>query len=133
MKGRKPIVDPVSNALKRTPKVPEWLGEYAAAEWKRVGKDLVARRILTDDNLSLLESYCVSVGMVRESSETIRDQGTTITTEKGVARHPAVQTLKEFLGESRRLASELGLTPTSRNKIGSPPEEIDDDLAAMGV
>jgi P27 family predicted phage terminase small subunit len=133
VKGRKPIVQAVSNALTRCPKVPGWLSAYAAAEWKRVGKDLVARRILTEDNLSLLESYTIAVGMVRESSETIAAQGATIATEKGVVRHPAVQTLKEMMGESRRLASELGLTPTSRNKIGSPPEENDDELADMGV
>lgn len=133
MKGRKPVVDAVSNALKRTPKVPEWLSPYAAAEWKRVGKDLVARRILTEDNLSLLESYCIAVGMVRESSETIAEHGATIATEKGVVRHPAVQTLKEMMGESRRLASELGLTPTSRNKIGTPPDEVDDESSDLGL
>jgi P27 family predicted phage terminase small subunit len=133
MKGRKPIVQPVSNALTRTPKAPAWLSQYAAAEWKRVGKDLVARRILTDDNLSLLESYTVAVGMVRDASDTIAREGATLATEKGMIRHPAVQTLKEFIGEARRLASELGLTPTSRNKIGTAPEENDDELADMGV
>jgi P27 family predicted phage terminase small subunit len=133
VKGRKPIVQAVSNALTRCPKAPAWLSEYAVHEWKRVGKDLVARRILTDDNLSLLESYCIAVGMVRMSSEAIAAQGQTITTERGIVRHPAVQALKEFMGGSRRLASELGLTPTSRNKIGSPPEENDDELADMGV
>lgn len=134
-KGRKPVVKAVANALTRAPRAPSWLSDNAVLEWRRVVPDLVARRILTADNLSLLESYCLAIGMVRLATDTIATEGCTIVNGKGgIQRHPAVGTLKEFMAESRRLAAELGLTPTSRNKIGvTAGEESDDELSAMGV
>jgi P27 family predicted phage terminase small subunit len=99
----------------------------------RVAPDLIARRVLTRDNLSLLESYAVAIGMVRISADTLATDGhSTVNGKGGVQRHPAVQTMREFMAEARRLAAELGLTPTSRNKIGAPPEE-ENELADMGV
>lgn len=128
MKGRKPILKPVDGALTRTPKPPAWLTVEAKAEWKRVAPDLVARRILTADNLSLLESYATAIGMVKLSAATLASDGhSTVNAKGGVQRHPAVQTLREFMAEARRLAAELGLTPTSRNKVGTPPDGHDAD------
>lgn len=127
MKGRKPVLKPVDGALTRTPAPPTWLTDEAKREWRRVAADLVSRRVLTADNLSLLESYATAIGMVKISAATLaRDGHCTVNAKGGVQRHPAVQTLREFMAEARRLAAELGLTPTSRNKVGTPPDGDDD-------
>ena len=132
-RGRKPHLKPVKDALGRVPVPPAWLTKEAKAEWKRVAPDLVRLQILTHDNIALLESYATAVGMVRISNNTIAREGfTVINGSGGTQRHPAVQSLKEFMAEARRLAAELGLTPTSRNKFGAAPEE-DDELADMGI
>jgi P27 family predicted phage terminase small subunit len=124
---------PVDGALARVPKAPAWLTDEARREWKRVAPDLVARRILTDESLALLESYATAVGMVRIAQGALAREGYTVVNGSGgTQRHPAVQTMKEFMAEARRLAAELGLTPTSRNKVGQPPDEAD-ELADMGV
>ncbi|WP_245431001.1 phage terminase small subunit P27 family [Rhodoplanes roseus] len=125
---------PVDGALRRVPVAPRNLTDEAKAEWRRVAPDLVRRKVLTVDNLSLLESYAMAIGMVKISADTLRVEGHAVPTAKGgMQRHPAVQTMREFMCEGRRLAAELGLTPTSRNKVGAPTEDQDDDLADLGV
>jgi P27 family predicted phage terminase small subunit len=127
MKGRKPTLKPVKDALAKVPKAPAWLTPEARQEWKRVAPDLVRRQILTADNLALLESYATAVGMVRIANAQIAREGFTVLNGSGgTQRHPAVQSLKDFMAEARRLAAELGLTPTSRNKVGTAPEEQDE-------
>jgi P27 family predicted phage terminase small subunit len=133
MKGRKPTLKPVDGALAKVPAPPRWLTDAAKREWRRVAPDLVARHVLTPDNLSLLESYAVAIGMVRISADTLATDGhSTVNAKGGIQRHPAVQTLREFMAEARRLAAELGLTPTSRNKVGEQLTD-DADLDEMGI
>jgi P27 family predicted phage terminase small subunit len=134
MKGRKPVLKPVDGALVKVPKPPRWLPVHAVKEWRRVAPDLVDRRILTADNLSLLESYSLAIGMVRTAADTVEAEGLTVVTKAGCVRHPAAGILREFMAEARRLAAELGLTPTSRNKVGESPSDPEEDaLADLGV
>lgn len=131
MRGRKPNLKPVKGALVKTPAPPTWLTPEAKAEWKRVAPDLVRRQILTTESLALLEAYTTAIGMVRIAAVTLAREGLTVVNGSGgTTRHPAAQSLKDFTSEARRLAAELGLTPTSRNKVGTTPEEHD-ELAGL--
>lgn len=134
MRGRKPNLKPVDGALVRVPAPPRWLTDPARAEWRRVAPDLVERRVLTTDNLALLESYSTAIGMVRVSADTLAREGhSTVNAKGGIQRHPAVQSMREFMAEARRLAAELGLTPTSRNKVGKPADDEDDGTSPLAV
>lgn len=128
MRGRKPhntLAD--AAGLSDTPKAPTWLSKHAKAEWRRVVPLLVQRRILTDADLGSLESYCTSMGLVRDAQEAISRDGLVIQTEKGPRRHPLFGVLNSAQTTARLAASELGLTPVSRSR---PAVRDDVDEAA---
>lgn len=120
MKGRKRAAAVTGEALRSVPSPPMWLPEEAKAEWRRVAKVLVARRVLTDGDLAALEGYALNVGHVRIAAKAIEAEGAYVEGK----RHPAFTTLTQSGAEARRLAAELGLTPTSRAKL--PAGEVDD-------
>jgi P27 family predicted phage terminase small subunit len=131
MRGRKPELKAIDGGLSQLPRAPGWLPAEAKAEWKRVIPALRGRRTITKADLPMLEAYCLAAGMVRRAQATIAEQGDTITTKNGTRRNPAFQTLFQALTESRRLASELGLTPASRNK--APVSDGDDGLEGLDL
>lgn len=120
LRGVKPAVLADAEALAKAPPAPSYLSAHAKAEWKRIMPQLIARRILTRADLSGVESYCAAIGAVRS----IADQ---------LASNPATD-LKlaglqiRFMQTARQLASEYGLTPTSRARVGAAmPDGPDDD------
>lgn len=132
MRGAKPKLEAIEGGLSRLPPAPAWLPQEAKAEWRRVVPGLRERRTITKADLSVLEAYCLSAGLVRSSQKLIAAEGEMVTTTRGEKkRHPAHQTLFQALTESRRLAAELGLTPASRNKAA----EVlgDDDLSDLDL
>ena len=133
MRGRKPEFTAIDGGLARVPRAPSWLSLEAREEWTRVVPELVKRRVLTNGDRSVLEAYCLAIGIVRRAQTLIGAEGDMIATEQGPRRHPAFQTLFQALTESRRLAAELGLTPASRNKASAMKGEDDDDFASLGI
>lgn len=121
MRGRKPeALPPHLEAVTEAPDAPDWLPPAGQAEWRRVVPTLVRRRTLTVADFGALESYCLAVAYARQAQEQIAEEGMTIRAGNGrLMRHPSLQTVQNFTTEARRLASELGLTPTSRERLGS--------------
>ena len=120
-KGRKPETLPKHiDALVEAPPAPDWLPDAGKAEWRRIMPTLVRRGTLTVADMAAVESYCQSVGLARQAQEQVTEEGATITAGNGrMIRHPALQTIKDFTIEARRLATELGLTPVSRERLGA--------------
>lgn len=132
MRGRKPELKAIEGGLSKAPPVPSWLPPESKAEWRRVWPGLVARRTVTREDVSVVESFCLAVGTVRRMQARIAEEGDTITTAKGdTRRHPAFQTLFQAMTEARRLAAELGLTPASRNKAAAT--EVEDELSDLNL
>ncbi|WP_273411812.1 phage terminase small subunit P27 family [Elstera cyanobacteriorum] len=132
-RGRKPELKGVADGLSKAPPVPAWLPAESKAEWKRIWPGLAARRTVTEADLATVEAYCLSVGTAKRAQALIAAEGEILATDYGPKRHPAFQTLFQSLTESRRLAAELGLTPTSRNKAGAAVPDDSDDLAGAGI
>jgi P27 family predicted phage terminase small subunit len=121
MRGIKPALTPDTDALTKTPPAPKFLSAHAKAEWKRIMPQLIARRIITKADLAGVESYCIAVGFVRQIEEERAAAGGLIDVKLFGVLNRAAQTARQF-------ASEYGLTPTSRARIGSnAPEDADDD------
>jgi len=127
VRGRKPETKASAEALTSVPAPPMWLPDEAKAEWRRVAKVLVNRRVLTDGDLAALEGYALNVGLVRRAWKVIAEEGEYVDGK----RHRAFTTITQSGAEARRLAETLGLTPTSRNKL--PQGQPDDDLAGLDL
>lgn len=133
MRGRKPELRAIEGGLSKAPPAPSWLPAAAKIEWRRIWPGLIARRTVTREDLPIVESYCLAVGLVRRCQTTIATDGEMVNTTAGPKRHPAFQTMFQALTESRRLAAELGLTPASRNKAVAREPGDDDDLAGLDL
>ena len=128
MRGRKAVeLRAIEGGLSKVPRAPSWLPDEAKEEWRRVLPDLIKRGVLTKVDLSTVENYCLAIGQIRECQKTIAVEGAVVKMKGGTKRHPLFQVLQQMLTESRRLASELGLMPASRNKAERAPvgESID--------
>ncbi|SIS57180.1 phage terminase small subunit P27 family [Phaeovulum vinaykumarii] len=121
LRGLKPALRPDAEALTKAPPAPFWLSTHAKAEWKRIMPQLIARRIITRADLAGVEAYCSAAGICRQLEEERRAAGGMIDKTAFGIWNRAAQT-------ARQLASEYGLTPTSRARIGSAePEDADAD------
>lgn len=130
MKGAKPKLQLIEGdgAQGRCPPVPPWLSDHAKAEWRRVAPELNRRGMLAEDTRGTVEAYCVAAGMVRETEETLIDEGRIVQTEKGPIVHPAFRIQQGAMREARLLATELALTPHRRPKNETRDELSDLDL-----
>lgn len=123
-RGVKPALGTDTEALIKVPPAPSYLSAQAKAEWKRIMPQLISRRIITRADLAGVEAYASAVGICRQIEE-MRAGGIIDKVQFGIWNR-AAQT-------ARQLAAEYGLTPTSRQRIGSaaPADPDDDDPLAV--
>jgi P27 family predicted phage terminase small subunit len=120
VKGRKPsTIAAGSSTVVDVPRPPTWLSKDAKAEWRRIIPDLVDRRILTAPDMGLLETYCVSIGRVREIERQIQAAGLI---------DPKLFRMQDKATETaRRIADLYGLTPASRSRPAVRDDTSSDD------
>ena len=121
------------------PAVPKSLPSVARDEWKRVAKILYDARVLTDADLAVLRGYCINFARAFEAEQKVNKEGVTITEERVLGRrayfvakeNPAFSAALKARKQMLEFARELGLSPTSRTKIQSAPEETRAPLAEL--
>lgn len=118
-KGEEP--EPV--IVDKLPDPPDWLGEFGAAEWLRVGPVLVDLRLLTAADLLSFGAYCANVDLMIESMLDIKRNGTTIRGARGDVRNPALASFAQAVTALRGLATEFGMTPSSRARMRLPGDD----------
>lgn len=125
-RGVKPKLSADADALTRAPKVPAHLSDHAKAEWHRIMPQLIARRVITRGDLAGVEAYCVAVGAARTIGDMLKSN---------TLPHLKLSGLQiRYMQTARQLASEYGLTPTSRARIGATqPVDADDDDDPLAV
>lgn len=137
MRGTKPHLRIEREPLRdRAP--PDYLGEEAKSEWRRIVPLLAERKILTEADVGMIETYCMSIGTVREMDREIQRIGAVQTIHKidkdgnafvvSVRKNPAVSIRNEAMTQARLVASELGATPVSRSRPTIADDDDDDDL-----
>ncbi|KRQ03734.1 terminase [Bradyrhizobium manausense] len=125
---------PVADAIRAVPKPPAHFGPSARAEWKRIMPVLVKRRVLSPADLHAAERFCEAASDIADAREAIAQQGGYIENRLGeTKRHPAFTTLREATANSKMWASELGLTPKSRNKAGATEDGDDGNDNPLAV
>jgi P27 family predicted phage terminase small subunit len=122
--------EPEPEAVSRLPACPKYLTGYAREEWSRAGRELVSVGILTDLDLGLLAAWCQTFKTWRgcvEAMNTLEVQdpatrGLIVRSPSGAAyQNPILGTMNSAAREMRRLAQELGLSPSGRAGIAVSP------------
>ena len=118
------------------PPVPASLSPVARDEWERAALILYNARVLTNADLAILRGYVVSFAWAFEAEQKVMKEGVTIValSHKGVLitkENPAFNAFLKAEKQMLEFARELGLTPASRTKIQSAPEETRAPLAEL--
>lgn len=101
----------------------------ARAEWERLVPALAAHGVLRSTDWAIAAIYCLTYAdMLRwmQARESLIAESS-----QGIRRHPADVAVTQLRGELRRLLAELGLTPASRARVGTPPPADEDPFAAF--
>ena len=80
-----------------------------------------------------LAAYCLSYARWREAEAELEREGLVVTGHRPAPRkHPAAQLARDYSGEMRSWAKQLGLTPASRQSFDmAQVHEYDDRLAEI--
>lgn len=118
------------------PECPDHLLGRAEIEWHRIVKSLDTMGVLTNEDLTVLESYCFNVGLMEQAMKAINDQGV-IETQTNSQNHTYsaenkwINVYNKAVDRIIKIASEYGFTPSSRTRISMPSREKNDPLDAF--
>jgi P27 family predicted phage terminase small subunit len=118
--GRRPLRQaPEPAILPKCPEPPDWLHEYAKAEWWRTAPQLHVLGLLSSVDGACLAAYCHSYAMWREASEELAriDKGLLIKTDGKLYRNPLIKVIRDAAADMVRYAGEFGLTPVARTRL----------------
>ena len=106
-------------ALTKTPPVPKKLkGEYAIEYWKRIAKQLVDARTITELHLEPLQALCRQWQDYRKLTDWCDENETIVTYESGhVVEHPNVRLKQLAFTNLLKLWPKFGLTPKGTIEI----------------
>lgn len=100
----------------------------ASREWVRIAPALHKLGLLTELDRTTLAAYCESWGRYVDAQQTVREYGTLIEGQKGnLVKNPAAQLARDSLADMIRLATEFGMTPSSRGRMVIPGGNNPDD------
>ncbi|MER9306786.1 phage terminase small subunit P27 family [Mesorhizobium sp. M0496] len=109
----------IDGGLKGVPRVPDYIPEAMAGEWKVIAADMARRKILTSSALGVLSTYVIALWSVRQAQAAIAKHGVLIKgAHQALKPNPACGLLSKSLEAVARLGAELGVTPASRSKAG---------------
>jgi P27 family predicted phage terminase small subunit len=111
------------------PAPPDGVPVEMHAEWSNIVSDLKARRLLNDSMLGVVRSYVMAQWTAAQAEKSISEQGVFVSGAGGAMKpNPATGLLRSSRDMISRLASELGLTPTSRARKSLQPSAGQNDL-----
>lgn len=112
---------------------PDYLSQYAKDIYKELYQELKSGGSLKITDYPVFVSFCVEVGMVRESSEQLK-QGLFLTNDKGVFVNPAEKQFRLHSQNLLKLAVELGLSPKARNGVSiTKTDKVSRNDAIKGI
>jgi P27 family predicted phage terminase small subunit len=120
--------EPRPDALEKAPRPPAHLNRRAAAEWRRIVKELVALRLIAKIDHASLAAYCSAYATYIEADERLKSENWTTTTARGGSRpNPLFKIRDDALKNVQKFAGEFGLTPSSRSRVkgAASPEQKD--------
>lgn len=124
-RGVKPAIQRAAAAIIKMPAPPKRLSSHAKAEWRRVLPVLIRRGVISTGDLAGIESYCTAVGFVTQITEQMAGLPVPDLKLAGLQIR--------YMQTARQLATEYGLMPASRSRIGDVGPANDDDDNPLAV
>jgi P27 family predicted phage terminase small subunit len=116
--GKRRLNDAEPRPASRLPACPACLGEEARKEWKRLARELGDLGLLTRIDRGMLAAYCQAHALWVEAVSSIVRYGTMVKSPNGYPmQSPYVAVANKQVDIMVRIASELGMTPSSRTRI----------------
>ena len=118
--------EPEPSVALEPPAAPEFLTDYARAEWDRIVKELYHLKLVTGFDIQSLAAYCESYAAWRTAVEKLREMAAcdpatralTVTTRQGgIMQNPLFLTMRQAASDMVRYASDFGFTPVARSRI----------------
>jgi len=120
--GKRPMNTKTPRPEVRAPSCPRELPPVAKKEWKRLARQLVTLRLMTDLDRAMLGAYCQSFALWVEGVAAIRKFGTMVKSPSGFPmQSPYVAVVNKQAEIMIRIAAEFGFSPSSRSRIAVPP------------
>lgn len=126
----------------RLPPRPDWIDDYAKAEWAFIVPHLHRIGVLKIIDRAVVAAYCVAFGRWRLAEEKVKQitdpkdafGGLLIKTQSGnIIQNPLVGVANAARRDMVRCAAELGLSPSSRAQLQAEGGEEDDISRAYGI
>jgi P27 family predicted phage terminase small subunit len=105
--------------------------KIAYAEWNRIVPELYKLGLLTNIDRTVLEIYCSQYSVYRRAIREIKDDLITTNIRNGDKANPAAAIAREAAKIIKAIAVEFGLTPSSRARLQTPLETIDDEFEKL--
>lgn len=108
----------------KAPAAPAGLSQAAAAEWRRVTKELARAGVLADVDRGVLTAYVTAWAHMMEAEALLRKEGVVIDSARGdtgKVKNPAWQIYREANRTMLAAAVQLYITPVSRLRIPVAP------------
>ncbi len=116
--GKRPLNRYEPQPRVKLPPCPAHLTKSARAEWRRMGKELLALGVLTTVDRAALAAYCVAYARWAEAEKQVEKLGTIVKTANGnLIQNPYLAVANRAMEQMTRLASEFGMTPSSRSRV----------------
>lgn len=141
MRGRKPVPTPIlqlrgSRKIGRRneprpptaiPTCPPHLDQRAKAEWKRITKLLAAMKLLTKLDRATLATYCSTWSRLVDAETKLREHGLVVKSPSGYPmQNPYLSVVNRSIEQLGKIATEFGLTPSSRVRLSVPTAPVSD-------
>ncbi len=98
------------------PKPPKWMDKEAKLEWRRLAKILFSKGLLTEVDLSMFQAYCIWYGKFIDAAKKIKHD--VFETDSGYqASNPLISVANKYFDNMRKIATEFGMTPSSRSRL----------------
>jgi P27 family predicted phage terminase small subunit len=117
-RGRKPFPHTELADGKRPP-MPRNLPPAAKTAWAQILAELERAGTLASCDALIVELACIAVGRVRECRAQLAHEGLQVRSERGAIVHPLARLEVAMMSQARQLLAEVGLTPTSRARLGA--------------
>lgn len=110
---------------------PGYLDADAVAEWQRLAEILTPMGLLTAADVDHLGIYCTAICHHRRAAELVNASMPLVTSRGNIAKHPAMQVIRDQAQLILQFGARFGLSPSDRTSLGRAGYTPSDDGADL--